>query len=91
VGKLLMDWGVQQADERGYEAFIDATAIGMNLYRAYGFVEGEKRQFDMSQFKDTPRKKELEEMLTPFEWWPMHRPVGGKYEPGKGLLPWEKQ
>jgi hypothetical protein len=91
VGRLLMDWGVQQADERGYETFIDATDLGRGLYRAYGFIEGEKRHFHLSQFKDTPRKKELEDMLTPFEWWPMHRPPGGKYEPGKVMLPWEKQ
>lgn len=91
VGKLLMDWGVQQADERGYEAFVDATDLGRELYRTYGFIDGEKRQLDMSQFKDTQRKKELEELFTPFEWWPMHRSVGGKYEPGKGMLPWEKQ
>lgn len=86
-----MDWGVQQADERGYEAFVDATDLGRELYRTYGFIDGEKRQLDMSQFKDTQRKKELEELFTPFEWWPMHRSVGGKYEPGKGMLPWEKQ
>lgn len=86
-----MDWGVQQADERGYEIFIDATDIGRSLYRAYGFIEGGKYQFDMSQFKDTQRKKELEELMIPFEWWAMVRPVGGKYEPGKGMLPWEKR
>lgn len=87
----MMDWGVQQADERGYEAYIDATDVGRNLYRLYGFIEGETRQFDMSQFEDTQRKKEMQELLIPFEWWPMHRPVGGNYEPGKGMLPWEKQ
>lgn len=63
----------------------------LNLYRPYGFIEGDKRQLDMSQFTDTQRKMELQDLLTPFEWWPMYRPAGGMYEPGKGMPPWEKQ
>ncbi|KUI55417.1 hypothetical protein VP1G_02845 [Cytospora mali] len=31
AGKLMMDWGVQQAEERGYEVYIDAIDIGRSL------------------------------------------------------------
>lgn len=91
VGKLLMDWGIQQADKRGYETYVDASSLGRNLYRTYGFISvDDQEQLDLSQFKDSEAKRKMQELVMPFEWWPMHRPVGGKYEPGKGLLPWEK-
>lgn len=87
-----MDWGIQKADERGYEAYVDASDSGRNLYRAYGFISVEKpEQLDLSQFEDSKGKRKMQELVMPFEWWPMHRPVGGEYQPGKGLLPWEKQ
>lgn len=87
---MLMDWGIKQADAKGMEAYLDATDIGRELYRTWGFLEDKPKEFTVEEFEATPRRKELEKELLPFVWWPMHRPVGGKYEAGKGQLPWEK-
>ena len=90
VGKLLVDWGINEADKRNLETYIDATEAGRLFYKRNGFNEGIPREFTLQDLTATPRRKELEEKLLPFRWWPMHRPAGGKYETGKGLLPWEK-
>lgn len=86
-----MEWGIQQADEKGLETYIDATDIGRLLYVKFGFVEAAPSEFTLASLAATQRRKELEEELLLFVWWPMHRPVGGKYEEGKRLLPWEKE
>jgi GNAT superfamily N-acetyltransferase len=90
VGRLLMDWGVKQADERGYAAYLDATAAGRHLYRGYGFVEGSRRELSMVGFEPTERKAWLRQKLIPFEWWPMYRPANGKYVAGETELPWDE-
>lgn len=88
---MLMEWGVQKAEEKGLESYIDATEIGRGLYSKWGFVEGRQRVFTLANFPVTSKRNELDELLLPFVWWPMYRPVGGKYEENKGLLPWEKE
>jgi hypothetical protein len=85
-----MEWGIQQADEKGLETYIDATDIGRLVYVKFGFVEAAPSEFTLASLAATHRRKELEGELLPFVWWPMHRP-GGKYEKGKILLPWEKE
>ena len=90
VGSMLVNWGLQRADEKGLDAYIDATDIGMELYRKHGFVPGERREFTVQSFPATKRRDELEAQLVPFRWWPALRPAGGAYEAGKGLLPWEE-
>ncbi|KAH7325044.1 acyl-CoA N-acyltransferase [Stachybotrys elegans] len=37
VGKLLMDYGVQRADQEGWVAYTNASAKGRGLYERYGF------------------------------------------------------
>ena len=32
-----MDWGLKMADERGLEAWLDASEFGAPLYEKYGF------------------------------------------------------
>ena len=87
---MLMEWGVQKAEEKNLESYIDATEIGRELYSKWGFVEGRQREFTLASFSETPKRNELNELLLPFVWWPMYRPVGGKYEENKGLFPWDK-
>ncbi|KAK5993516.1 hypothetical protein PT974_06948 [Cladobotryum mycophilum] len=91
VGRMLMEWGIQKADDKGLETYIDATDIGRQLYRPWGFIDGASTEFSLASFAATPRRQELEKQLLPFVWWPMHRPVRGHYEEGKKLLPWEKE
>ena len=39
AGKMLMQWGVERADEAGVEAFLEASPMGVGLYRGFGFEE----------------------------------------------------
>ena len=39
IGHKLMDWGIKQADEFGEEVFLEATEVGVGLYKKYGFDE----------------------------------------------------
>ena len=86
-----MDWGVKQADLKGYDMYIDATDIGRGLYRYWDFVEGPVKEFTMKDFPATSRRDELEKELLPFEWWPMYRGarVDGKPK-GEEVLPWNQ-
>lgn len=83
----MMDWGINEADKRGYESYIDATDLGRQLYKNYGFVEDTPRDFTLDAFPDTPKMKELKPRLVPFRWWPMYRPAYGKFEEGTNV-PW---
>jgi N-acetylglutamate synthase-like GNAT family acetyltransferase len=38
AGKLLMEWGVNKADEIGVESFVEASELGMHLYKQFGFL-----------------------------------------------------
>jgi len=80
AGKLLMDWGVQKANEMDLEAYIDATDVGKHLYETYGFIAGQKVDFDPSKPNPSARWKELEKILLPFTFYPMWRPAGGRRE-----------
>ncbi|KAI0384886.1 acyl-CoA N-acyltransferase [Hypomontagnella monticulosa] len=89
VGQQFMDWGMKKADEMGVDFFLDSTPYGRPLYEANGFVYIEENV--NIPVTDTPDEKwkEVEEKVGPFTFWLMWRPVGGKYEEGKTIKPWE--
>lgn len=45
AGAMMMEWGVQRADEDGVECYLDATPEGKPLYGRYGFVDVETWRF----------------------------------------------
>ncbi|KAI0117933.1 acyl-CoA N-acyltransferase [Nemania sp. FL0031] len=91
VGQQLMSWGIKKADEMGVEMFLDSTPMGRPLYEENGFV-GVHDNLITPQ-TDTPDDawKELEKKTGPVPFCLMWRPVGGKYEEGKTILPWENE
>ena len=42
VGRLLMAWGINKADEMGLESYIDATEAGMPLYETCGYTKASR-------------------------------------------------
>ena len=38
IGKMLLDWGTEQADESGTAIYLEGTAAGMDLYERCGFI-----------------------------------------------------
>ena len=84
-----MAWGIKKADEMGLESYIDATEAGVPLYETCGYVKGSKVNFDASKDKVSQEWRELRGELLPFSFWPMWRPVGGKFEKD-AIRPWEQ-
>lgn len=78
-----------EADRLGYEFFLDSTPYGRPLYEANGFVYIQEN-FNLPKMDHPDDKwKEVEEKVGGFIFWLMWRPVGGKYEKGKTIKPWE--
>lgn len=39
AGSMLLQWGLQKADEKGVEAYLESSPEGLSLYRRFGFRE----------------------------------------------------
>ena len=89
VGRLLLSWGIEKADEMGLESYIDATDQGVPLYEAHGYVKAANVHFHAEQEKPSTRWDELRRELLPFTFWPMWRPAGSKFGNGTGP-PWDQ-
>ncbi|KAL2867524.1 putative GNAT family acetyltransferase [Aspergillus lucknowensis] len=95
LGRLLMDWGTRIADERGLEAWLDASEFGAPLYEKYGF-----RPITVNRVKPVPQRelsdeeakewKFYEETLLPIDEIVMWRPPKGVFVEGETVVPWEK-
>ena len=88
VGKLLMAWGLEKADEMGLECYIDATSEGVPLYETFGFLKGSKIDFIPPNGSNNTEWQQLKQELTPFSFWPMWRPVKGLSRDDESA-PWE--
>ncbi|KAI0100860.1 acyl-CoA N-acyltransferase [Nemania sp. FL0031] len=91
VGKQVMDWGNNKADELGLELFLDATAMGRPLYEANGFIRIQENPIHPQMENPDEKWRELEKKVGEFSLCLMWRPVGGIYEEGKTIKPWEKE
>ena len=74
IGSLIMQWGLDRADELGLESYIEATKEGKPCYEAFGFKAIDKNEFRARESTDRERK-EVEKHLLPFEWWSMYKPA----------------
>lgn len=50
AGKLLLDWGLAEADKRHVQTCLESTPAGMSLYTKAGFVTAEVIAADMHAF-----------------------------------------
>ena len=88
---MCVEWGIHKADEMKIEAYVEAGPMAKSLYEKYGFVQVDTCTLRFEQPNPNPSEewtyyaKELTALETPIMW----RPVGGKYEKGKTVLPWE--
>ncbi len=84
VGQQFLDWGMAKADEMGVEMFLDATPIGMPLYKQNGFVAIEENVIRPRTDNPDRAWKEAEEKIGQSTWWLMGRPAGGKATKSRG-------
>lgn len=76
AGKMLVNWGVQRADEMGVKAFVEASPEGRRLYESCGFEMVE----EVGLKGDDVEKGGREEWkgYAVADWIFMERGVGGK-------------
>ena len=86
---LLVQWGTEQADKLGIEAYVEGSYLGRSVYERYGFVMmhvAEMKFHNESPGEEWSRLvKDLQANPVAIMW----RPVGGKYVHGKTVVPWE--
>ena len=87
AGSLLLNWGVQKADELDLETFIEAAQPGIPLYLSHGFKEVEEYWIDPKVEEPSEEWKQLKARIPPIPWMFMWRPKQGRYEEGKTALP----
>ena len=89
AGRLLVEWGLQKADELGLEAFVESTLDGKPLYESCGFTTMNEFDLKATPPQETKELKRLEQDLK-FHGYFLWKPAGGVYEKGKIAVPWEK-
>ena len=77
----------------GVEMWIDATDLGLPLYRKHGFTVVQENYLQPLRAPGSPDDEEwrrLERELLPITIWAMWRPVGGPYVEGETVKSWEE-
>lgn len=87
VGSLIMQWGIDKAEELGLEAYLEASAMGKPLYEKFGFGLLFRFAYDTTKSNADDEWRRLEHDLTPSPFCSMWRPAGGIWENAK--KPWE--
>lgn len=50
AGSLLLKWGCEEADRKGVEAYLEASAVGVPLYERHGFKKVKDITLDLKDF-----------------------------------------
>lgn len=83
AAQLMLDWGVNKADELGLDIFLDSTPQGRPLYEVNGFTYVEENVTELTIESPDEKWNEMDRKIGPFTFWLMWRPKGGKHEEGK--------
>ena len=85
---ILVEWGVKKADEMGVEAYCEGGLLGKRVYERFGYVHVGTVKFDLEIENPTEKWKEYAQRIEAGAPAIMWRPIGGKYDKGKTVLPW---
>ncbi|KAL3482412.1 acyl-CoA N-acyltransferase [Aspergillus californicus] len=93
LARMFMEWGLRIADERGLEAWLDASEFGAPLYENFGFrrvlvnavVPVPGRELGEDERREW---EECEAVMLPIVYTLMWRPKGGVFVEG-AVKPWE--
>lgn len=91
VADLILNWGKKKADEMGVEMWLDATELGVPVYKKHGFTVVNVNRLQPIKTEPGEDWKEIERELQPMTFWQMWRPAGGDYVEGKSVKPWENE
>lgn len=65
---MLLDWGIQKADELGVEIFFDSTPWAVPFYIKAGFVKIDDVFLDMHMDDPSEEWREWEKRILPYGW-----------------------
>jgi len=52
AASLLLNWGIERADDHGLASYVEGTSAGLRLYEKHGFKEVAQLQLDLSPWKE---------------------------------------
>ncbi|EXJ77805.1 hypothetical protein A1O3_10034 [Capronia epimyces CBS 606.96] len=52
AGSLLLDWGLERADDRGLATYVEASPAAVRLYQRHGFKEVDRLALDLLPYKE---------------------------------------
>lgn len=73
IGSSLLRWGLEVADEKGVECWIDASPMGVELYKRLGFVEVDYIDVELGAYGGAPGKVDRTVCL-------IRKPGGGEWK-----------
>jgi GNAT superfamily N-acetyltransferase len=88
VGRLLIRWGLDKADELGIETVISSLVTARGAYERCGLGSIELIPADPSLNVTYPSEKWKELLSDNLNGWLMWRPVGHDYVAGVDKAPW---
>lgn len=88
---MCVEWGLKKADELRFESYVEAGMMAKRIYEGHGFVHVDtvSLRFEKPNAAPSEEWRRCMEKLTAMPTAIMWRPVGGKYEKGKTVIPWE--
>ena len=91
AGSLLVERGIRKADELGLEAYVEASLMGKSVYEKHGFVmmDSADKKLDNPNRNPSEEWRRIVAAVQAGSAALMWRPIGGKYESGKTIVPWE--
>lgn len=91
LGSLLMNVGIQRADDLNLECWMEASAMGKPLYEKFKFRSLAKVAFDTEELDASDEWRKYAHEMTPPPIFAMWRPKHGIWKDEDGrevMMPW---
>ena len=85
-----MGWGVEKAQEKGLEVFVEGTDLGRPLYESFGLTVMSVAHLDAYERNMSDEWRKLEREILQMHFYFMWKPAEGVYQMGKTVVPWER-
>ena len=106
LGSVLMRWGTDKADTLGLEGYIDASELGMALYRKHGFrvmrdlytntslsakAKASITSTNASEVEDEWEALRARYLPEGYHYYSMWRPIGGEWDESAADQTWRER
>ena len=74
-----MRWGLDKAQEKGFEVFIEGTDVGRPLYESFGMTVMYVNHLDAYEPNQSDEWRKMERKILPMHFYFMWKPVRSVY------------